>query len=66
MATAAAQLTKGGSGPSGMDADVWRKMLASRDHGSTGDDFRVAFALDICTMFTCKVDDMSISVLVRF
>ena len=36
----AAKITQGGSGPSGMDADGWRRVLVSRDYGDAGNDLR--------------------------
>ena len=36
--------TKGGSGPSGMDADGWRRILASSQYGTASSDLRKAFA----------------------
>jgi len=36
MVLKAAQLTRGGSGPSGMDADGWRRILTSKDYGENG------------------------------
>ena len=40
----AAIRTKGGSGPSGLDADGWRKMLASKVFGGCTSDLRRAIA----------------------
>ena len=40
----AAKVTKGGSGPSGMDADGWRRILVSRDYADAGNDLREAIA----------------------
>ena len=40
----AAQRTKGAAGPSGQDADGWRRMLVSRNYGNTGKDLRTAIA----------------------
>ena len=40
MVLKAAQLTKGDSRPSGMDADGWRKILTSKMYGDTGRDLR--------------------------
>ena len=39
-----AQATKGGSGPSGMDADGWRKPFTSKVYGDCGVDLRTALA----------------------
>ena len=41
----AAMLTKGGSGPSGLDADGWRKILTSRSFGTLSSELRKTFAL---------------------
>ena len=38
------KLTKGGSGPSGLDADEWRRMLTSREFGTSLTDLRKTFA----------------------
>ena len=40
----AATLTKGGSGPSGLDADGWRRILTSRVFGTSSTDLRKTFA----------------------
>ena len=40
----AAMLTKEGSGPSGLDADGWRRMLTSREFGTSSTDLRKTFA----------------------
>ena len=41
----AAMLTEGGSGPSGLDADGWRKTLTSRLFGTASSKLRKTFAL---------------------
>ena len=41
----AAMLTKGGSGPSDLDADGWRKILTSRSFGTSSSELRKTFAL---------------------
>ena len=41
----AAMLTKGGSGPSGLDTDGWRKIVTSRSFGTASSDLRKIFAL---------------------
>ena len=38
------KLTKGGSGPSSLDADEWRRMLTSREFGTSSTDLRKTFA----------------------
>ena len=40
----AAMLSKGGSEPSGLDADDWREILTSRQFGNSPSDLRKAFA----------------------
>ena len=40
----AATRTKGGAGPSGMDADGWRRILISKNYGTVGKDLRTAIA----------------------
>ena len=40
----AAMLTKGGSGPSGLDADGWRGILTSKQFGNSSSDLRKTFA----------------------
>ena len=40
----AAMLMKGGSGPSDLDADGWRRMLTSREFGTSSTDLRKTFA----------------------
>ena len=44
MIRKAAIITKGGSGPSGMDADGWHRILASNNFGTSSIDLRKAFA----------------------
>ena len=41
----AAMLTKGGSGPSDLDADGWRKILTPRSFGAASSELRKTFAL---------------------
>ena len=40
----AATKTKGSAGPSGLDADGWRRILISKNFGNTGKDLRTALA----------------------
>ena len=40
----AAKLTKGQSGPSGLDADGWHRILNSREFGTSSSDLRKTFA----------------------
>ena len=44
MIRKAAVRTKGGSSPSGWDADGWRRILASTNFGTSSSDLRKAFA----------------------
>jgi hypothetical protein len=41
----AALKTKGGSGPSGMDSDEWRRQIGTRKYGQAAEEFRKAIAL---------------------
>ena len=41
----AAMPTKGGSGPSGLETDGWRKILISRSFGTASSEFRKALAM---------------------
>ena len=48
----AAQRTKGAAGPSGLDADGWRRILISKNYGNVGKDLRSALAKmtqNLCT-----------------
>lgn len=63
MVLKAAQLTKGGSGPSGMDADGWRKILTSKVYGDTGKDLRTALAKVIKKMCVETISDNSLEAL---
>lgn len=56
----AALTTKGGSGPSGLDADGWRKPLTSKVYGDCGGDLRTAIANVIKKLCTEYVDDESL------
>ena len=40
----AANRTRGAAGPSGLDADAWRRILISKNYGNTGKDLRSAVA----------------------
>jgi len=51
--------TKGGSGPSGLDADGWRRILASNKFGTTNVDLRKAVANMIKKMCTEKIDNIN-------
>ena len=52
----AALKTKGGAGPSGLDADGWRHILASRNFGNASEELRSEFANAIKKLCTEKVD----------
>ena len=52
--------TKGGSGPSGMDADSWRRILASNNFGTSGSDLRKAFANVVQKLCTDLVETHTI------
>ena len=57
MVLKAAQLTKGGSGPSGMDADGWRKILKSKTYVR---DLQKALAIVVKKMCVEDVTDNSL------
>ena len=61
MISEAAKITQGGSGPSGMDADSWRRILVSRGYGNAGNNLRKAIALLIKKTCIEKIDDPSLS-----
>eukprot|EP00794_Sanderia_malayensis_P006488 gene6488-7231_t len=63
MLLKAAQMTRGGSGPSGIDADDWCKILSSRDFGDAGNDLRSAIAAVTRSLCTRNVGDQSITAL---
>ena len=46
--------TKGGSGPSGMDANGWRKPLTSKVYGESGSDLRSAIANTVKKCAQCR------------
>ena len=50
--TKAALKTRGSAGPSGLDADGWRRILISKNFGKTGNDFRTAVAKMTRTLCT--------------
>ena len=52
----AAMATKGGSGPSGMDADGWRHIIISRNFSTCSSEFRSEFATFIRQLCTEKVE----------
>ena len=61
MVLGAAKITKGGLGPSGVDADGWRRILVSRDYGDSGNDLRKAIASLIKKICIEKIEDSSLS-----
>ena len=60
MVMKAAQLTQGGSGPSGLDGDGWRHILTSRGYGDAGNDLRVAIAAVTRSLCSETINDDSI------
>ena len=56
----AARMTKGGSGPSGIDSDGWKRILTSKDYGDANRDLRRALALMIKSICTESIDDNSL------
>ena len=55
----AALKTRGGAGPSGIDADGWRHILASRNFGNASEELRSEFAKTIKILCTEKVEHIS-------
>ena len=51
---------KGGSGPSGLDADGWRRILTSRVYGLAGEDLRKAIASFARKICTTTIEDSSL------
>ena len=64
MARKAAIKTKGGSGPSAMDADGWRRILCSNNFGDTNVDLRKAVANFIKKICTEEISTTSIETFV--
>ena len=64
MIRKAAIKTKGGSGPSAMDADGWRRILCSNNFGDANVDLRKAIANFIKKICTEKVSAVSIEAFV--
>ena len=56
MIRKAAIKTKGGSGPSGMDAEGWRRILASNQFGTTNCDLRKTFA-EVIKKLCTEIDE---------
>lgn len=63
MILKAAQMTKGGSGPSGLDADGWKKILTSKVDGESGKDLRVTSAKVVKKMCVQVINDNSLEAL---
>ena len=61
MVFVAAKITCGGSGPSGMDADGWRRILISHDYSDAGSDLRKAIASLIKMICIREVNDQSLT-----
>ena len=59
MIRRAAGRTKGGSGPSGMDADGWRRILASNHFETSISDLRKAFANVVQILCTGLLEECS-------
>ena len=60
MILKAAKITEGGSGPSGMDADGWRKVIVSKVYGDVRNDLRKSLAQTVRKMCTEHVSDNSL------
>ena len=56
----AAIRTKGGSGPSGMDGDGWRRILTSNNFRTSSSDLRKAFAIVVRKLCTDLVETHTI------
>ena len=61
MVLEAEKITQGGSGPSGMDANGWRRILVSRDYDEGGNDLRKAIGSLIKKICIEEIDDSSLS-----
>lgn len=48
--------TKGSAGPSGLDAEGWRRILASKNYGSVGTDLRNSLATMLKTLCTTDIN----------
>jgi hypothetical protein len=57
----AARTTKGSAGPSGMDSDMWRRILCSKSYGSASEELRYSVALLTRKLCTEYVDPYSTS-----
>ena len=54
-------MVQGGSGPSRMDEDDWRRILVSRDYGNAGNNLHKAIASFIKKICIKKINDSSLS-----
>ena len=64
MVLRAASITKGGSGPSGLDGDGWRRILNSHFFGTASSDFRklvADFIKKLCSKRILKIDGWKLS-----
>ena len=66
MIRKAAIRTKGGSGPSGVDADGWRRILASSNSGTSSSDLRKAFANVVRKLCTDLVETQTVEAFLSF
>ena len=57
----AALKTKGAAGPSGLDADGWRRMLVSKNFGKFGKDLRTAVARMTTVLCTKEIETSAIN-----
>ena len=60
MIKKAVLITKGGSGPSGIDADGWKKILVSKVYGDAGEDLRKTLAKFIIKTCTTDINHSSL------
>ena len=61
MVLKAESITKGGSGPSGLDADCWRRMLISNSFGTASSDLRKSIADLIKKLYIKRINFENIS-----
>ena len=61
MVLKAESITKGGSGPSGLDADGWRRMLISNSFGTASSDLRKSIADFIKKLSSKRINFENIS-----
>ena len=60
-----AKITQGGSGPSGIDANGWRRIVVSSDYGDAGNDLRKAIASLIKKICIEEINDSYLSPLME-